>query len=118
MGDIVEAPIEVEPIKLKKPRSEKQIEAFAKAVLKKKELSEINKQFNDAKKQQKEDVVEHKKRIIKSVKEVEPVEVELEVAEPKLIKKKKSFLSQACQSALSKEYSMPQPQTIWRIRLS
>jgi hypothetical protein len=90
MGDIEETTIET-PIKTKKPRSEKQIEAFAKALAKKKELSEINKQFNDAKKQQKEDVVEHKKRIIKSVKEVE-VEVEpepeVEVEVEKKIKRK------------------------------
>jgi len=87
MEDIVEAPIDT-TIKIKKPRSEKQIEAFQKAIAKKAELSLINKEFNDAKKQQKEDVVEHKKRIIKAVKEVE-VEVEVEVDKTKLKKKPK-----------------------------
>jgi hypothetical protein len=86
MEDIVEAPIET-PIKIKKPRSEKQIEAFQKALAKKAELSLINKEFNQAKKQQKEDVVEHKKRIIKAVKEPEP-EVEVEVEVEKKIKRK------------------------------
>ena len=52
MGNIEEIPIEA-PIKIKKPRSEKQIEAFQKAIAKKKELSEINKEFDNAKKQQK-----------------------------------------------------------------
>ncbi|KAJ1463593.1 hypothetical protein T484DRAFT_2028043 [Baffinella frigidus] len=88
MEDIVEAPIET-PIKIKKPRSEKHIEAFQKAIAKKAELSLINKEFNQAKKQQREEVVEHKKRIIKAVKEPEPeVEVEVEV-EPKLKRKSK-----------------------------
>jgi len=85
MEAVEETPIET-PIKIKKPRSEKQIEAFQKALAKKAELSLINKQFNEAKKQQKEDVVEHKKRIIKSVKEVE---VEVEPEEIKKPKKKK-----------------------------
>jgi hypothetical protein len=85
MEAVEEIPIET-PIKIKKPRSEKQIEAFQKAIAKKKELSEINKEFNQAKKQQKEEVVEHKKRIIKSVKEPEPeVEVEVEVEVEKKI---------------------------------
>ena len=98
MEDIVEAPIGVEhseiPIKIKKPRSEKQIEAFAKAVLKKKELSEINKQFNENKKIQKDEEIEIKKRCIKAVKQPVQVEVELagELAEPKLIKKKKQLI--------------------------
>ncbi|KAJ1463708.1 hypothetical protein T484DRAFT_1758634 [Baffinella frigidus] len=84
--------VEETPIKIaqtKKPRSEKQIEAFQKALAKKAELSLINKQFNDAKKQQKEDVVEHKERIIKSVEKVE-VEVEPDVqVEVEEIKKEK-----------------------------
>ena len=88
MGDIEEIPIET-PIKIKKPRSEKQIEAFQKAIAKKKELSEINKEFNNAKKQQKDELGERKKRIIKTVKEpvsiVEEVE-EVEIKKP--IKKK------------------------------
>jgi hypothetical protein len=86
--------VEEIPIKIKKPRSEKQIEAFAKALAKKAELSLINKEFNEAKKKQKEDVVEHKKRIIKAVKEPVQVEVELEVEleKPKLIKKKKKLI--------------------------
>jgi hypothetical protein len=91
MGDIEEIPIETPTIKIKKPRSEKQIEAFQKALAKKAELSLINKQFNDAKKQQKEDVVEFKKKIIKNVKEVEPaveVEVELEVDDVEVHKSK------------------------------
>jgi hypothetical protein len=74
--------IEEIPIKEKKPRSAKQIEAFAKALAKKAELKEINKQFNDAKQKQKNGVVEHKKRIIKSVKEEEEEEVEVEIKKP------------------------------------
>ncbi|KAJ1465151.1 hypothetical protein T484DRAFT_1757594 [Baffinella frigidus] len=67
--EAVEAiPIET-PIKIKKARSEKQIEAFQKAIAKKAELTLINKEFNESKKQQKEAEVEIKKRFIKSVKE-------------------------------------------------
>ncbi|KAJ1464141.1 hypothetical protein T484DRAFT_1758323 [Baffinella frigidus] len=90
MEAVEETPIET-PIKIKKPRSEKQIEAFAKALAKKAELSLINKQFNDAKKQQKEDVVEDKKRIIKSVEKVE-VEVEPEIQVEVEKRKKKKLL--------------------------
>jgi len=79
MEEVVEKQIET-PIKVKRVRSEKQIAAFAKAVSKKAELALINKEFNEAKKQQKDDVIEHKKRIIKTVKEPElEVEVEEEV---------------------------------------
>jgi hypothetical protein len=81
--EAVEAiPIEA-PIKIKKPRSEKQIEAFAKAIAKKKELTEINKQFNESKKIQKDEQVELKKRFIKSVKEPEPEEEEKFKKKPK-----------------------------------
>jgi len=88
--EAVEA-VEAIPIKIKKPRSEKQIEAFAKAIAKKKELTEINKQFNESKKIQKNEEVEMKKRFIKAVKEPEPkeeVEVEVEEEVEKKIKKK------------------------------
>ena len=98
--EVIEA-VEEKPIKQKKPRSEKQIEAFQKALAKKAELNLINKEFNEAKRQQKDDVIEHKKRIIKTVKEpveIEPVDVEVEVeVEPKIkvdkiiIKNKKSL---------------------------
>jgi hypothetical protein len=84
--EAVEA-VEAIPIKIKKPRSEKQIEAFAKAIAKKKELTEINKQFNESKKIQKNEEVEIKKRFIKAVKEPEP-EVEVEVEVEKKIKRK------------------------------
>ena len=95
--EAVEA-IEETPIKVKKPRSEKQIEAFAKALAKKAELSSINKEFNETKKKQKENVVEHKKQIMKASKEpkqkveAEPeVEPEVEVEKPKLKKKTKNL---------------------------
>lgn len=79
-------------VKEKKPRTQKQIEAFEKARLKKQELAKINKEFNDAKKKQKEDVIEHKKRIIKTVKqpvqEEEEEEQEESEEEEVIIKKK------------------------------
>ena len=87
--EAIEAVEEI-PIKTKKPRSGKQIEAFQKALAKKAELNLINKEFNLAKRQQKDDVIDYKKRIIKTVKEpveVEPVDVEVEVeveVEPKV----------------------------------
>ena len=88
MDDTEEIQIE-QPIKTKKPRPEKQIEAFAKALQKKKELSEINTTFNDCRKQKKEDVIEHRKRIIKKFQQGE-VEVELE--KPEFEKKTKKLL--------------------------
>ena len=93
--EVVEEVVQPETKKEKKPRSQKQIEAFEKARLKKQELAKINKEFNYAKKQAKEDVIEHKKRIIKTVKkpvqeeepEPEPEE-ESEEEEEVIIKKK------------------------------
>jgi hypothetical protein len=85
MVDIEETTIEL-PIKEKKPRSEKQIQAFKKAIAKKAELALINKEFNEAKQTQKNEVIEHKKRIIKTVKEPE-VEIEVEVEPEVEIKK-------------------------------
>ena len=79
--------VEVIPTKIKKPRSEKQIEAFKKAVSKKAELALVNKEFNEAKQQQKDDVIEQKKRIIKTIKE--PVEVEPELETKIKVKKPK-----------------------------
>ena len=104
MEDIVEAPIDT-PIKIKKARSEKQIEAFQKAIAKKAELSLINKEFNQAKKQQREDVVEHKKRIIKAVKEPESeVEVEPESeVEPKFKRKSKKKIPVPVESSSESE---------------
>jgi hypothetical protein len=96
--EIVEEVVDVQPeskVKEKKPRTQKQIEAFEKARLKKQELAKINKEFNDAKKKQKEDVIEHKKRIIKTVKqpveeeEQEEVEEQEESEEEEIIIKKK-----------------------------
>ena len=86
--EVTEALEEI-PIKTKKPRSQKQIEAFQKALAKKAELNLINKEFNEAKRKQKDDVIEHKKRIIKTVKEPVELEVEEEVevepeVEPKI----------------------------------
>jgi len=88
-----EIEVSEEPLKIKKPRSEKQILAFTKAREKKAELAQINKEFNNVTKKQKEEIVEHKKRIIKTIKE--PVEVEVEV-EPEVnvakVKKQKRSL--------------------------
>ena len=100
--------VEEIPIKIKKPRSEKQIEAFAKALAKKAELSLINKEFNETKKKQNEDVVEHKKQIIEAAKEPKQeveveVEVEPEVEKPKLKKKTKKLIPPPVQSESEEE---------------
>ena len=84
-----EIEVSEEPLKIKKPRSEKQILAFTKAREKKAELAQINKEFNNVTKKQKEEIVEHKKRIIKTIKE--PVEVEVEVNVAKVKKQKRSL---------------------------
>ncbi|KAJ1465462.1 hypothetical protein T484DRAFT_1757401 [Baffinella frigidus] len=69
---IQEIPIEP-PMKIRKPRSKKKIEAFANAIAKKAELTLINQELNESKKQKKEAEVEIKKRFIQS--DIEPEEI-------------------------------------------
>ena len=93
MEDIQETKLE-EPIKIKKARTPKQIQALVLAREKRDELRKINRDYSDVTKKDKEKVIENKKRVIQSAKEIEE-EQEVDVKPQKSIKKKAAVVEES-----------------------